>query len=970
MIPRPSRLARKLQQIAMSGASLHQPNPDMTPKTGSNPPSISFNLFTGLVVVLAWMAPFQLFATHNLAGDITYRYLGNNSVEITVTTYTDPSAFNVDRCEIDIEIWNAAGTTKLTDITGIPRQNGPFFNDPLYPISCPTQQMGEYIFGSVKKNIYKTTYTFPGPGWYLIRFHDLARLDNILNMFNSGNQEFFIETTVLINNYLGAENSPQFLNHPVDQACTGKLWTHNPGGYDPDGDSLVYSFVPCRQYDGTNITTPVTCTGFVQPDQYQNNGPMIMDPTTGFITWNVPQVQGIYNIAYVIEEYREGVLIGRSFRDMGIFVNPCNNNPPEIDAITDTCVFAGTALQVDFEIWDPDFDRLPPPGDSIYFYLNNNGINNNGPFAVTNNPALLTITQPLGQAIPPTYPVDHNDTIRGEIEWNTLCEHIRPQFYQVDFYVHDNLAYYGTQMLSKHHVMKIRVLPAPVTGLVVIAANQQVTLNWDPHSCNTALGYEIFRKSGSGGYLQDSVCCQSEPSGSGYQLIGTTSGHTSTQFVDDNGGEPFPYGGEICYLVRAIFPENMRTCASNEVCIEIQKDFAVLLKDSVNVTSTMAGSISVAWSQPTAIDTVFFPRPYTYDLYRSEGLSGATNWQLVATSIPFQDTTYFDTGLNTTDFAYRYRVETIDANGHLISNGNYGSSIRLGITPGDKQLTLAWQEVVPWTNRLYDIYRADGPSNPLTYIATVPGSGASTHTYIDRGLTNFEDYCYVVVSEGEYGRAEVPDSVRNASQRACGVPVDLEPPCIGTIEFDTSRNCVNHTITFNWTEPDSACGADVDFYQIWRADNRTSDFNVIAQVDSGVNFYNVPGLSSIADCYGITAVDTNGNESQMVTYCFENCPEVSIGNVFSPNGDGVNDYFAPLLDRNVRISVVQIFDRWGGLVYQATNLPDPQRIWDGRTTKGNPAPEGVYFYVIWYEEDRLPGYVLRQPLSGNVSLFR
>lgn len=912
----------------------------------------------------------SLLATHNLAGDITYNYLGNNQVEIIVTTYTDPSAFQVDRCEIDVEIWNSTGTNKLADITDIPRENGPFGIDALFPITCPNQNMGEYIFGSVKKNVYRTTYTFPGNGWYLVRFHDLARLENILNMFSSGSQEFFIETTVLINGYLGEENSPRFLNHPIDQACTDRVWTHNPGGWDPDGDSLNYRFVDCRQYDGSAIPSPIVCTGFVQPDQYANNGPMTMDPTTGLIVWNTPKVAGIYNIAYVIEEYRDGVLIGRSFRDMAIFVNPCDNNPPVIDAITDTCVFAGDTLVLDFKIYDPDFDRVPPPGDSVYFYLNNNGQNNNGPFAVPSSPASLVITAPLGQQIPPDYPVAHDDTIRGRITWVTNCSHIREAFYQIDFYAHDNIGYYGDSMLSTNHVIKINVIPRPTTGLTATVANQVVTLNWDPHSCNTAEGYQIYRKIGGGGFAEDTVCCDSDPIRDGWRRIGTTTGWNNTTFQDGGNGSPFPYGENICYLVRAVFPEGLTTCVSNEVCIEIVKDFPVLFKDSVMTTDASNGEIRVAWSAPTAIDTNFFPRPYTYTLNRADGIGGTATWVPIASGIPITDTTYLDQGLNTEAQGYRYRADVYDANNALIGTGNSGSSIYLRITPGDQQLRLQWTEFVPWGNRIYDIYRADSPTDPLVYIATLTGSGGNIHTYLDTGLTNFEDYCYVVVSEGEYNVADMPDSVRNASQRTCAVPVDLVAPCVGRTLFDTLHDCISHTITFTWVEPDSICAADVDYYTIYRAENETAPYTAIAQVDSGVNFFNVPGLSTIADCYGITATDTNGNESPMITWCFENCPEVEIGNVFTPNGDGVNDYFAPVFDRNIRINLVQIYDRWGKLVYTTTSVPDLGQIWDGTTSRGSKVPDGVYYYLIRYEEDRLPRYVPRPALTGHVTVLR
>lgn len=913
-------------------------------------------------------------ASHNLAGDITYRYLGNNTVEITVTTYTDPSAAFVDRCNIDIEIWDSQGLNKITTLTNIPRQNGVVGIDPLFPsVTCSNNiRMGEYIIGTVKRNVYKTTYAFSGPGYYLVRYYDLARLNDIINMDNSGNQAFFIESSIFINNYLGDQNSPQFLNHPVDEACTGKLWTHNPGGYDPDGDSLAYKFVNCRQYDPPTVPAPITCSGFVMPDQVGNNGPITIDVYTGLIRWNVPRVTGIYNIAYKIEEYRDGRLIGFSYRDMAIFVNPCDNDPPVIEAEEEICVFAGDTLRLDFKIWDPNFfTSTNPPGDSVYFYLNNNGSILNGPFAVPVNPAEIVITQPMGTQFPPDFPVTHDDTIKGRITWATVCDHIRPAFYQIDYYAHDNISYYAdNRMLSANMITKIRVLPRPLEGLTATAINRQVILNWLPHVCDSTVGYEIYRSNNGGGYSEDTICCSSDPAAAGWTLIGTNLGRNNTTFTDDNGGEPFDYGVEYCYIVRAMLPDGMRSCATNIACVQIRKDFPVLLKDSVDVTDAAVGEIQVEWSQPDSVDQIF-PAPYTYSVLRAPGISGTPAWTTIATGLPFVDTTYHDTGLNTVDQGYRYRVDLYDADGDLIVEGNDGSSIFLSITPGDKRLDLQWSEYVPWHNRKYYIFRADNLGATYLLIDSVTGNGVNTHSYTDDSLSNFEDYCYVVVSEGEYLAGEgTPDSVRNASQKTCGIPQDFEPPCIGTVTIDTVRNCEQFTIGFSWTYPDSACGADLDYFTIYRAENRESQYVALVQVDSGSTSYTFSGLSSMADCYGITATDTNGNESSMRIFCFENCPELEIGNVFSPNGDGVNDYFSPITDRALKVRVVQIFDRWGKAIYVNDAVTNNMQLWNGNTTGGLPVPDGVYYYVIRYEEDRLPGYVPRPPVAGVITLLR
>ena len=67
-----------------------------------------------------------------------------------------------------------------------------------------------------------------------------------------------------------------------------------------------------------------------------------------------------------------------------------------------------------------------------------------------------------------------------------------------------------------------------------------------------------------------------------------------------------------------------------------------------------------------------------------------------------------------------------------------------------------------------------------------------------------------------------------------------------------------------------------------------------------------------------------------------------ISNVFSPNGDGVNDIFI-FENHEMDILDVMIFNRWGQKVY-ATNVSDAQ--WDGKNLKGNEELAGTYFYVL------------------------
>ncbi len=92
---------------------------------------------------------------------------------------------------------------------------------------------------------------------------------------------------------------------------------------------------------------------------------------------------------------------------------------------------------------------------------------------------------------------------------------------------------------------------------------------------------------------------------------------------------------------------------------------------------------------------------------------------------------------------------------------------------------------------------------------------------------------------------------------------------------------------------------------------------------------------------------------------------INIPNVFSPNGDGVNDYFLPrqFLSKSVTSYKMSVFNRWGQLIFQGTN-PEG-RGWDGKFNDVN-QPNGVYVYIIdvAFTDTRKEHY------EGNITLMR
>lgn len=938
----------------------------------------------------------RLWASHNLAGEIVAKRINGNTYEITLTTYTDPAPKDVDRCSVDIEIWSTGANPQLIAILEtIPRANGG--TDPSPPSDCtlPNPRRGEEVYITVKKNIYVVTYSFPGPGNYELRFTDLARREDVDNMNDPGNTSFYVETRVSIPNpVIGFNNTPVLLNTPLDEACIGKIWTHNPGGIDPDGDSLVYYLQPSFQYEPAKGLQPQPVNGYVFPDGPAfDNGPLVQDSATGLMSWLTPNEPGVYNIAYVVEEWRNGVKLGYVIRDMVIFVKDCDNDPPVIQSITDTCVIAGQTLAFDFLSFDPN------PEDSLYLQLNNAGIGNNGPFSVPNRPTIngVIIDGEIGRipfsGLPITtvnklerFPdsVAYIDTVRGTFEWTTVCDNIRSQFYQLDFYAHDNFGYVGrnnTTLLSANHLVTINVIPPGPSMLTATKESRQISLNWMPTECDNALGYNIYRKLDSADFVQDTVCCETSPAFLGYELIGYNEGWANTSFVDSLNSVGDLFNTDICYVVSAIYGDafnpsidaKLESCASNQVCVGIQSEVFYMTNDSVSVTDSVNGEIFLSWSDAKNIDD-FFPRPLSYKIFRAEGQAFPD--EEIAT-LSLGDTVYTDTGLDTESRGYNYRVVLVDSSGTEIparDSSNLASSIFLELSGDNGEIRLSWGEKVPWFNRQYVVFRVD-TAGSLSVLDTVAGTGAGMHTYLDEGLVSGREYCYLIRSIGDYEPLipGIKSPLINDSQIACGLAQDNTPPCYPIFAAQGVCESEEHRVTIRKNL--DACERDGETISVVAASNEGGPYITLVtfgyddfRTDTTLVFPVSEGEFSFARCYAMVTTDTLGNTSDpSPPVCVDFCPGLRMGNVFTPNGDGINDVFVPVFYRDVELREFVVYDRWGKQIH--INNTDITQLWDGKTPNGQAASEGVYFYFIRYEELGLNENQVREK-KGSVTLLR
>ena len=111
----------------------------------------------------------------------------------------------------------------------------------------------------------------------------------------------------------------------------------------------------------------------------------------------------------------------------------------------------------------------------------------------------------------------------------------------------------------------------------------------------------------------------------------------------------------------------------------------------------------------------------------------------------------------------------------------------------------------------------------------------------------------------------------------------------------------------------------------------------------------------------VTIGGCSGTDSILVDKdCYVNIP-----NSFTPDGDGVNDYFLPrqFLSRSLTAFKMSIFNRWGQIVYESSTLNGSG--WDGKFN-GKEQPQGVFVYIIDVSFDN----GVKEHYTGNVTLLR
>lgn len=277
-----------------------------------------------LLVLLA-MAGFcrDANATHALGADLTYECLGGDQYLLRLAFYRDCNGISAPT-SVTIDITGCGNSSVTLTLQPAPTPSPPFdqYLAPYeVPVYCQATNCGSGSLPGLQEYIYEGVTTLaPCANWNL-SYQLCCRSAAITTIVDPDDQDIYVEA--FLNNLAAPCNSSPAFDVPSRGfLCVNQLNTILGTATDVDGDQLVYSlYTPMVANNATvtylggySATNPLTNTGwsFV-------NGVIETTPTAaGQVT-----VMGI-----LIEEYRNGVLIGSIMRDMQIrMVDNCPQNP-------------------------------------------------------------------------------------------------------------------------------------------------------------------------------------------------------------------------------------------------------------------------------------------------------------------------------------------------------------------------------------------------------------------------------------------------------------------------------------------------------------------------------------------------------------------------------------------------------------------------------------------------------------------
>ena len=288
---------------------------------------LQFFPYPGIIIFSCLLFSNQLSATHIVGGEMNYRYLGGFLYEVRLTVYRD--------CYNGVAPFdNPASIGIFDNHDNLISTVAPFINDQQQvqnaintPCLIPPQdvcyEVAHYIF---------TTSLPPREGGYSIVYQRCCRNSTIMNLAYVQSTGATYIATIPDSSLAIGNSNPVYNSEPPTFICQNAPFTYDLSATDPDGDSLVYEL--CTPLAGASSSNPnpnppgsppYDPVVFLPPYSLLNvlgGAPLTIDYHTGVVK-ATPVDNGQYVYGMKAKEYRNGIFIGETRRDLQVNVVPC-----------------------------------------------------------------------------------------------------------------------------------------------------------------------------------------------------------------------------------------------------------------------------------------------------------------------------------------------------------------------------------------------------------------------------------------------------------------------------------------------------------------------------------------------------------------------------------------------------------------------------------------------------------------------
>ena len=275
-------------------------------------------------------------ATHLLGGEIIWKCQPNGTYKFTLVVYRDCGGITIATTPQTLATNSGAAITcnfvSITDVT----KSCYLGTDSCVGSSSGEGNMQKYVFQSGDVALIGSP---PASGWYFT-WNSCCRPTSITNISFPDSHGYLLRAVMYpytppgqssplsagtTGNPTCYDSSPDFLEDPFVVACVGQDISYNNFGYDPDLDSLYYSWHNPLQGSAWPGSTVSWSTGYSSTSPLPSsagNTPANVDGVLGEISFNCTQA-GSWATCVKIEEWRCGQLVGEIFRDIPIVTRSC-----------------------------------------------------------------------------------------------------------------------------------------------------------------------------------------------------------------------------------------------------------------------------------------------------------------------------------------------------------------------------------------------------------------------------------------------------------------------------------------------------------------------------------------------------------------------------------------------------------------------------------------------------------------------